>query len=61
MKINLNIEGMHCNSCKVLIEDALGELGAKDIKVEIGKVSCDFRDKNAVIRAIEKEGYKVKK
>ena len=64
-KINLTVKGMHCKSCKMLVEDALQELGAKDISVtvdekkQIGKVSCDFADKTKIIAAIENEGYNV--
>lgn len=64
--ISLNVNGMHCNSCKILIEDALSEIGATNIKVEVdekkqmGKVSCDYTDKGKVIEAIKREGYTVK-
>ena len=49
----------------MLVEDALQELGAQNIKVEVdekkqvGKVSCEFGDKNKVVEAIEKEGYSI--
>ena len=64
-KISLIVKGMHCKSCKMLVEDALLDIGAKDIDVsvdekkQIGKISCDFPDKNKVVDAIEKEGYTV--
>ena len=64
-KINLDVRGMHCKSCKMLIEDALDEMGAKNIKVSVdekkktGEVSCDHASKEEVISAIEKEGYVV--
>ena len=64
-KINLTVKGMHCKSCKMLVEDALQELGAQHINIEVdekkqtGKVSCDFSDKNKVVEAIEGEGYSV--
>lgn len=67
-EIKLNIEGVHCTSCKMLIEDALQELGATNVKVTIdpktktgtvaGTYSGDLMD---VVNAIKKEGYKVKK
>lgn len=67
-KISLNIEGVHCKSCKMIIEDNLQELGATNIKVTIdektqkGTVACDYTgDKIAVVNAIKKEGYKVLK
>ncbi len=34
-KIHLNIEGVHCTSCKMVIEDNLHELGAKVIHVTV--------------------------
>ena len=64
-KINLNLKGTHCKSCKIVIEDALGDLGATNVHVEInekeqtGKVSCEFDDKKKVVEAIQKQGYKV--
>lgn len=67
-KINLNIEGVHCNSCKMIIEDNLQELGAKNITVAVdekkqtGTVACEYSgDKLDVVAAIKKEGYKVLK
>ena len=66
-KFNLNVEGMHCKSCKILVAEVLEELGASNIFIEVdekkklGKVSFDYSDdKKNVISAIEKEGYKVK-
>lgn len=64
-QINLNLKGTHCKSCKMVIEDVLGDLGAMDVHVEInekeqtGTVSCEFDDKKKVTEAIQKEGYKV--
>ncbi len=67
-KIQLKIEGVHCNSCKMVIEDNLQELGATNIHVTVnekkqtGTVSCDYnKDKMDIINAIKKEGYKVVK
>ena len=67
-KINLTVDGMHCNSCKMLVTDALNDLGAKNIKIDldekkqIAKVSLDYdKDKIEVINAIKNEGYKVRK
>ena len=34
-KIQLNIEGVHCKSCKMIIEENLQELGAKEINVTV--------------------------
>ncbi|MEK6921577.1 MAG: heavy-metal-associated domain-containing protein [Nanoarchaeota archaeon] len=67
-KINLNIEGVHCKSCKMVIEDNLQELGAKNVHVTVdektqkGTVACEYsKDKIDVVNAIKKEGYKVLK
>jgi copper chaperone CopZ len=64
-KIKLNVSGMHCNSCKIILSEDLKDLGARNIEIsldekkKIGKVSCDFNDKDKVIEVINKEGYKV--
>ncbi len=64
--MEMTIKGMHCKSCVMLIQDALEEVGATNIKIsldekkQVGKVSCDFKgDKKEIIKVIEKEGYKV--
>jgi copper chaperone CopZ len=63
--INLNVKGMHCHSCKILITDVLEEIGATKIKItvdekqKVGKVSFEHPDKKKVISAIEAEGYKI--
>ena len=63
--IKLDVKGMHCRSCKMLIEDALQDMGAKNIKVNVdeksktGTVSCDYSSRDNVIASIEKEGYVV--
>ena len=64
-KHTLNVKGMHCNSCKIIVEEALQDIGAKNISIAInenkqeGKVSAEYKDKKKIIAAIEKEGYKV--
>ena len=43
MKINLKIKGMHCKSCKMLIEDALEDLGVKsNVDNEKGTATIEF-------------------
>ncbi len=66
--IKLDIEGMHCKSCVMLVEDSLEELGAKDIKIDLDEktqkavLSCEYdKDKMDIINTIKKEGYKVLK
>ena len=67
-KNNLNVTGMHCKSCSLLITGVLEDLGASDIsvkldeKTQIGKVSFEYSgNQKKVIEEIEKEGYKVSK
>ena len=61
----LKVRGMHCNSCKIVVEEALQDIGAKNIKIsidekkQIGDIRADFADKKKVISAIENEGYRV--
>ena len=66
MKIKLQVNGMHCNSCKMLIQDELEDMGAKDINITLdaasrkGTVECEIADKKAAVKAIESLGdYKV--
>jgi len=65
--MRLIVEGMHCNSCKMLIEEELEDLGAKDVKVMFdpktmkGEVSFEGLDRGTVVEAIENLGdYKVR-
>ncbi|MCM2325298.1 MAG: heavy-metal-associated domain-containing protein [Candidatus Woesearchaeota archaeon] len=58
--MELKIEGMHCNSCVMLIKDVLEEAGASDVKVMIGKASFDKLDVKKAKELIVAEGYKVK-
>jgi len=63
-KIKLNIDGMHCKSCEMLIGDALQELGAK-AKVTQGSAEVEFDGsklkKEDIVEAIKKEGFKVRR
>jgi copper chaperone CopZ len=46
MKHTFSVKGMHCNSCKVLVSEALEEAGAKNVTVGLnaqaqeGVVNC---------------------
>jgi copper chaperone CopZ len=67
-EIKLNVEGMHCSSCEILISDELKELnGVKDVVVnhKSGSVNVKFdqskTNKHDIIEVIKKEGYKVRK
>jgi len=67
--MKLTIQGMHCKSCKMLIEDAMEELGVEissfqvDEKKQKGILEINTTKKaEEIIKAIEKEGeYKVTK
>jgi len=65
MKLNLKVKGMHCKSCKLLVEEALQDIGAKNISIsidekkQVGDVKAEHEDKKKIIFAIENEGYKV--
>jgi copper chaperone CopZ len=67
-RFRFNVEGMHCKSCVMLVQDSLDDIGAKDVKIGLDEksktavVSCDYEgDKMDVINTIKKEGYKVRK
>ena len=64
-KINLNISGMHCQSCELLIKDELSSLpGVKDITInhQSGTGSLTITNSrltdSAIIKAIQTAGYK---
>ena len=65
--MNLIVNGMHCKSCVILVKEALEELGASNIKIDLnekkklGKVSLEYKGNSKdIINIIEKEGYKIK-
>ena len=64
-KIELKIGGMHCKSCKMLIEDALEDVNVKsNVDVDKETVIIEF-DENKISladvkKAIIDEGYTVK-
>lgn len=65
-KIKVQIEGIHCKSCKTLIETEVDVLeGVKDINVDYqtGECQIEFDDQkisqNKIFEAIEKLNYKV--
>ncbi|HLC92238.1 MAG TPA: cation transporter [archaeon] len=65
MEKTIKVKGMHCNSCKLLIEDAVLEInGVEKVKAdfETGKVVVAYSVEGIVPKiksAIEKEGYLV--
>ncbi len=64
MKTKLNVKGMHCKSCEMLIKDALQDEGVKaNVNVSKAEVNVDFDDSKIKLEKIKsiikKEGYKV--
>jgi len=66
-KIELNIKGMHCKSCVMVIKDALTEHeGIKDAEVDLkkGKATVLYDEKlidaAKIENIISKEGYEAK-
>ncbi len=66
-KTKINIEGIHCKSCKTLIESEIDVLaGVKEVEVnhQTGQTTLEFDDqkisKTKIFKAIEKLNYKVK-
>jgi Cu+-exporting ATPase len=65
-KITLQLKGMHCTTCSVLIDTVLEELpGVKTSKTSYAdqKVEVEFDpakvDTNQMIQVIKSEGYEV--
>ena len=67
MKQSLTVKSMHCNSCKIIITEALEEIGVKNISIQIdqgkqvGIVNVETElSKAEITKIIEKQGnYKV--
>ncbi|MEK6902567.1 MAG: heavy-metal-associated domain-containing protein [archaeon] len=62
MKKTLKINGMHCNSCEILLKEAIEENGTKVISADHrkGEIIVDMKSENELIairKAVEKEGY----
>lgn len=61
----LKVEGMHCRSCEMILEETLDDLGVNDSKIshEKGEVKVTFDESLTTLeqirKAIEKEGYEV--
>ena len=67
-KVKIQIEGIHCKSCKTLIETEVDVLeGVKDIKVDYqtGETRIEFDDQKVsqkkIFKVIEKLNYQVKR
>lgn len=64
MKKNVKVKGMHCQSCEILLKEAIEDAGVKVVSAshEKGEIVVDMKDEKElsnVKKAIEKEGYKV--
>jgi copper chaperone CopZ len=68
MKAKLNIKGMHCSSCEMLLTDVLQDLpGMKQVKVSLKTHSAEIEydpkqlTDAQITKSIEAEGYTVEK
>ena len=66
MNIKLTVKGTHCKSCGMLIQEALEEKGATDIKVVVDEkkqtatVECTYAGKKEdIVAVVQEQGYKV--
>ena len=62
MKKTLKIKGMHCNSCEILLKEAIEENGTKVISANHtkGEIIVDMKSESemtTIRKAVEKEGY----
>ena len=64
MKTKLNVSGMHCSSCEIMIKEAVESItGVKSAKAsqEKGTVEIEYDEKKAnlqtIKKAIKNEGY----
>ncbi|MBT3940846.1 heavy-metal-associated domain-containing protein [Candidatus Woesearchaeota archaeon] len=64
VNIKITTKGMHCNSCEMLVKDALEELaGVNKVEAshETGAIYIDFNDtkisKEKILDVIKEEGY----
>lgn len=65
MDKTIKVEGMHCKSCEMLLDDSISEIkGVRKVEADSkkGLVRVSLSDESALSRVrevIEKEGYKV--
>ena len=64
MKLRLNVKGMHCKSCEILIKESLSDINVKaDADFKKGVIEVEFDEKEINLEKIKKiisnEGYKV--
>lgn len=65
MKVELELEGMSCNHCKMAVDQAMQDVaGISDKHVEIGRAVLSTDDWEALRprleEALEEEGYPIK-
>ena len=58
--MKLEILGMMCGHCVKRVQNALIEVGATDVKVEIGTATFDGIDEKIAKDAIEDLGFEIK-
>lgn len=61
--VTLEVGGIHCKSCEMLIEDSLKDIGVEKIFFEKNRIKVFFEESNVKLQqikeAIRNEGYKV--
>ncbi len=59
----LKVEGIHCKSCELIIEDSLNDIGVKELSFNGNQLKVSFDETKISIgkikQTIKKEGYKV--
>ncbi len=59
----LIVDGMHCKSCELLIEDSLKEIGVEKVLFEKNRVKVFFEESKIKLQQVKEtirnEGYKV--
>ena len=58
--MKLQVLGMMCGHCVKRVENALKQVGATNLKVEIGNVEFDGIDESVAKEAIEDLGFEIK-
>ena len=64
MKTKLNVKGMHCKSCEMLLKDALEDIGVQaTANAKTGEVTVEYDDAKTdlatIKKIIKKEGYDI--
>ncbi|MBI5223918.1 heavy-metal-associated domain-containing protein [Candidatus Micrarchaeota archaeon] len=65
MEKTINVQGMHCKSCEMLLVDSISQIsGVEKVSADskTGKVVVQYKDESVLAQvklAIQKENYKV--